>query len=482
MEVIEKNVSSYEKFQIIKEYTENKVSLLIISQQKNISRSTLYRWLSDYRKSGLDGLEHHQRSDKNKYRKISDELQKAIEGLALRKPKISIAAIYKQACVIAANLKEPKPSYSVIYKILKRLPEDMMVLAHNGNKEYEETFDLLYRREAVRPNAMWQADHCLLDIYVIGEDQQPVRPWLTIIIDDYSRAIAGYYFIFKSPSALQTALALRQAIWCKSDYKWEICGIPEILYTDHGSDFTSRHLEMSCADLKIDLIFSMVGKPRGRGRIERFFLTINQELLCHLPGYIAKDNPKNMTKLLTLRQLEEKFKNYLLNEYHQLPHSITKVPPIKRWGENGFLPQMPSSLEKLDLLLLTVSEPRKVHQDGIHFQTLRYIDTILAAYVGESVNIRYDPRDMAEIRVFYDNKFLCRAICQELSTETISLKDIVNARKNRKKELNDEINQRKSIVDQLLYSKNKEFTSPVAKKNAPKSKLHINKIKLYEND
>ena len=332
MKIIEKNLSSYEKFEIIKEYTENKVSLLIISQQKNISRSTLYRWLSDYLKSGLDGLEHHQRSDKNKYRKISDELQKAIEGLTLRKPKISIAAIYKQACVIAATLKEPTPCYSVIYKILKRLPADMMVLAHNGNKDYEETFDLLYRREAIRPNAMWQADHCLLDIYVIGEDQQPIRPWLTIIIDDYSRAIAGYYFVFKSPSALQTALALRQAIWGKSDHKWEICGIPEILYTDHGSDFTSRHLEMACADLKIDLVFSMVGKPRGRGRIERFFLTINQELLCHLPGYIAKDNPKNMTKLLTLQQLEEKFKNYLLNEYHQLPHSITKVAPIKRWG------------------------------------------------------------------------------------------------------------------------------------------------------
>ncbi len=34
MKIIEKNVSSYEKFQIIKEYTENNVSLLIISQQK----------------------------------------------------------------------------------------------------------------------------------------------------------------------------------------------------------------------------------------------------------------------------------------------------------------------------------------------------------------------------------------------------------------------------------------------------------------
>lgn len=481
MTVIEKNIS-YEKFQIIKEYTENDVPLLMISQQKNIPRSTLYRWLSDYRKSGLDGLEHNQRSDKNKYRKISNELQKAIEGLALRKPKISIAAIYKQACVIAATLKEPKPSYSIIYKILKRLPVDMMVLAHNGNKEYEETFDLLYRRETTRPNAMWQADHCLLDIYVIGENNQPVRPWLTVIIDDYSRAIAGYYFVFKSPSTLQTALALRQAIWRKGDYKWEICGIPEILYTDHGSDFTSKHLEMACADLKINLIFSMVGKPRGRGRIERFFLTINQELLCHLPGYITKDNPKNMAALLTLAQLEEKFKNYLLNEYHQIPHSITKVPPIKRWGENGFLPQLPSSLEKLDLLLLTVSEPRKVHQDGIHFQTLRYIDTVLAAYIGESISIRYDPRDMAEIRVFYNNKFLCQAICQELSTETICLKDIVTARKERKKELHNKINQRKSIVDQLLCNKHEEVSSDIVKKDISKPKLQANKIKLYEND
>lgn len=55
---------------------------------------------------------------------------------------------------------------------------------------------------------------------------------------------------------------------------------------------------------------------------------------------------------------------------------------------NGFLPQMPESLEQLDLLLLTVARSRRVHQDGIRFQALRYIDTTLAAYVGESVTIR----------------------------------------------------------------------------------------------
>ena len=58
---------------------------------------------------------------------------------------------------------------------------------------------------------------------------------------------------------------------------------------------------------------------------------------------------------------------------------------------------MPDSLERLDLLLLTVAKTRRVQQDGIRFQGQRYIDSTLAAYVKEEVLIRYDPADMAVI-------------------------------------------------------------------------------------
>lgn len=81
---------------------------------------------------------------------------------------------------------------------------------------------------------------------------------------------------------------------------------------------------------------------------------------------------------------------------------------------------MPKSLEQLDLLLLTVAKTRKVQQDGIRFQGYRYLDPTLAGYVKEVVVIRYDPADLAEIRVFYQDRFLCRAICQELASQTIS--------------------------------------------------------------
>jgi putative transposase len=125
---------------------------------------------------------------------------------------------------------------------------------------------------------------------------------------------------------------------------------------------------------------------------------------------------------------------------------------------------MPESLEQLDLLLLTVAKPRQVHQDGIRFQALRYIDPTLAAYVGESVTIRYDPRDMAEIRVYHKDRFLCRAVCQELAGETVSLKDIARARNRRKRELQQVITARRSLVDQVLAS---PFGSPLSPEPLP---------------
>src|SRR5215813_8388775 len=257
---------------------------------------------------------------------------------------------------------------------------------------------------------------------------------------------------FEAPSALHTALALRQAIWRKSEPRWQVCGIPGILYTDHGSDFTSQHLEQVCADLKIQPIFSQVGQPRGRGRIERFFNTVHQLLLARLPGYAPAGCATQVTPGLDLQGFTRAFEHFVLQEYHQTPHSATGMAPQARWSANGFLPQLPMSLEQLDLLLLTVAKPRRVHQDGLRFQSLRYIAPMLAAYVGEDVTIRYDPRDMAEIRVYHQERFLCRAVCQELAGETVSLKAIIRARRRRTRDLRQQLAVRQSLIDQVVAS------------------------------
>jgi Mu transposase, C-terminal len=104
------------------------------------------------------------------------------------------------------------------------------------------------------------------------------------------------------------------------------------------------------------------------------------------------------------------------------------MAPRVSWLGDGWLPRIPESLEALDLLLIQVAKARLVHRDCIHFQRIRYRAPTLAAYVGEAVTIRYDPRDLAEVRVFHEKRFLCRAISPEHSGETISLKDIQAAR------------------------------------------------------
>jgi len=164
-------------------------------------------------------------------------------------------------------------------------------------------------------------------------------------------------------------LILRQAIWRKPLPQWTISGIPETFYTDHGSDFTSEHLEQVSADLEMALAFSEPGMPRGRGKIERFFRTLNQMLLCHLPGYTPASMPPDHA-LLTVSAFEAELQRFILDQYHQRPHHETGEPPQARWESGGFLPRLPESLEQLDLLFLTVAKSRKVRPDGIHFQGL----------------------------------------------------------------------------------------------------------------
>lgn len=138
---------------------------------------------------------------------------------------------------------------------------------------------------------------------------------------------------------------------------------------------------------------------------------------------------------------------------------------------------MPDSLEDLDLLLVMVAKPRTVRRDGVHFQGLRFMSPLLAPYVGEAVTIRYDPRDLAEIRVFHKNRFLCHAISPEHAHETVTLKDIQTARSAHRRALRDQINGRARTVTELLVDGKTRVQPPAKPVQTRKTKL-----RTYETD
>jgi putative transposase len=318
---------AWQRFEVIRPFLQDGVPLSTSARQHTVSLRTARRWVELYRQGGLTALCRQPRADRGKRRGLSTILVELAEALALQTPPLSVAAIHRQVVAVATEQGEQAPSYDLVHDIVQQMDPALVTLAQQGSKTYADTFELLHRREAQAPNAIWQADHTLLDIVLKDDKGLAKKPWITIIIDDYSRAIAGYMLAFEAPSALHTALALRQAIWRKSEPLWQVCGLPAVLYTDHGSDFTSKHLEQVCADLKIRAIFSQIGKPRGRGRVERFFNTLNQRLLSRLPGYAPAGYAAKAVPTLELQALSQELQHFLLYDYHHEPHSVTGVPP-----------------------------------------------------------------------------------------------------------------------------------------------------------
>jgi putative transposase len=446
------------RFAVLKPCLDDGLSLTQAASDAGVAVRTARRWLAKYRAKGMLGLARSARSDTGQ-RKLAVEVVGLIEGLALRKPQPSVAAIHRRVAAVAHGRGWQPPSYGSVYTIIRRLDPAMVTLAQEGQAAFRDHFELVYRRRAECPNAVWQADHTELDILILDANGTTVRPWLTTVIDDHSRAVAGYRVFLGAPSALQTSLALRQAIWRKQDPAWPVCGIPDALYVDHGSDFTSHHLDQVAADLHFRLIYSAVGRPQGRGKVERLFGTLNTELLPELPGHLVHGKPATSPRL-SLPELDAAMGAFLIGAYHVRAHSETGMPPHTAWLGNGWLPRMPDSLESLDLLLVMVAKARVVHRDGIHFQGLRYLDPTLAAYVGEPVTIRYDPRDLAEIRVFHRNRFLCRAISPEYAGKAITFKDIQTARAAHRQALRAQINERIARVADFLPDYSRDTSPP----------------------
>jgi len=95
---------------------------------------------------------------------------------------------------------------------------------------------------------------------------------------------------------------------------------------------------------------------------------------------------------------------------------------------------------------------------------------------------------MAELRVYFGDTFLCRAINPELAGETIGLKDIIRARNQRRRELRTTLAEREATVEALLRLRRGEelrsepeplFPEPEAASSTPPARP---RLKSYFNE
>lgn len=220
----------FAKYSLIAPCIEDGVSQKTRALETGVSRKTLSRLIDKFSVGGIDALRRKTRADKG-HARVSENAFKFIKGKLLTNPTVSVATIQRQLNRLGAHKEEFTASYQQIRRIQGNLSHDMKVLARS-EREFEETLEQLIRHEGDYPNELWQTDHKFLDIFVWDSSGKAVKPVLTAVIDDYSRAIMGYYLDLDPPSAQRTAIALRQAIWHKDSPEWLVCGCPDRLYSD----------------------------------------------------------------------------------------------------------------------------------------------------------------------------------------------------------------------------------------------------------
>jgi putative transposase len=374
-----------------------------------------------------------------------------------------------------------------VYRVLKPLIEKAVqpkrTIGWKGSRLAVKTRDGL--EIAVEfSNQVWQCDHTKADVLVVDQSGGVLgRPWLTTVVDTYSRCIMGIHLGFDAPSAAVVCLALRHAILPKQysgayelQQMWGTYGIPQYLYTDGGKDFRSQHLEQVATELGI--VLCLRRKPSDGGIVERPFGTLNTQFFSTLPGYVSSDVSTRSSKAeseacLTLLQLEKLLVRYLVDHYNQgIDARMGDQSRIGRW-EAGRIAQLSLLGEReLDICLMR-RDRRTVYRNGyLQFANLTYQGEHLAGYAGEGVVMRYNPRDITTVFIYQPQEgkevFLARAHAQGLETECLSYAEAqAIARQIRasgkvisNQSVLSEVRDREVAIEKLQRQKRKKTTVP----------------------
>ncbi len=225
-----------------------------------VSRTTVYRWINAYRRSGNDlrsllpRLEERGGSGKSRLEPELNALMKSvIQEFVLRPEHLSaddIAALIAARIADENQLRSPdnqlsQPSRSTITRRIAALDIKEKFASQRGRRisrrKLKQAEQMAYPQI---PYERVEIDHTRCDVIVIDEhDNLPLgRPVLTYSLDMATRYPLGYYLGFEPPSYFTVMECLYQSICPKenirekygTEHEWLAHGIPGTLVVDNG--------------------------------------------------------------------------------------------------------------------------------------------------------------------------------------------------------------------------------------------------------
>jgi len=406
------------------------------------NEATAYRRLKLVRIHGTaDALLHAVRSDAGKRRLAAEVVKIVRDHLAAHRFVAEARTLPAVLELVNGALRVKglkKISLSTLQSFEKETTLKQKLEAQGRKKKAADAFrpKVGHLPNADYPLAIAQVDHTPIQICLVDEeDRQPIDdPWLTLVIDCYSRMVLGFFLSFDPPSTLSTGMALAHAFLPKEEFlrsqgvagEWPCWGFPDVILVDNATELNGRMMHGARRRYRFTLRDRPVGAPNFGGHVESAFKTFMHEFKS-VPG-TKFSNPIERGEydsqgraIFTIAEFEAFFTEFLVNDYHVRKHTgdgMDGAVPLTKWRQGTFegdrMPPTGPPPRPADPLSLRISlmpfERRTIRNSTVTMLTHEYHNGRLAV-IGDAVDlkkpiddrlfeVRYDPRNISKVWLY----------------------------------------------------------------------------------
>ncbi|WP_280445100.1 helix-turn-helix domain-containing protein [Nocardia brasiliensis] len=326
------------------------------ASELSVSARTIERWVAAYRDAGEAGLvdDRQRRGRGSKVDPRWDAAVRAELAAAVADSTPTRSAVVMR---VAERLERehgagvvPIPAKTTAYRRLGELAKGTNAVSGSAKARRsiaDRPQGTYGRLRATRPGEYLILDTQDLDIFAMEPVTcRWVRAQLTVAQDLFDRQILGLKVTPVSTKAIDVAGVLFEAVTGRSSGRptlgpvhglpdhmvftetgdgSEIWCPPETLVIDHGRAFLSSHVIGVCARLGISIQPAQSRKPTDKPTVERFFRSLREGLIQHLPAYKGPDLHSRGEGLeekafLFLHELEDVIRDWITTAYHPSDH------------------------------------------------------------------------------------------------------------------------------------------------------------------
>lgn len=407
---------------------------------KKPSASTAYRWMLKYKKSGGDimSLLKQESSRGGRTHRLNkttiDLCHSVIHQYYLNRNRITVKRAYEYLLVAidrenrmrVTSEKHYTPSMSTLRRLIDELNAYDVMKSRYGKDYADMHFHVVQdQTPASQVNDRWEIDHTPMDVIAIDDIYGYVigRPYLTVIIDVYTRCIMSAYVSFEELTTRRSLNAMKEAILPKDNIhkeypslqnEWPCYGLPDLVFSDRGMDFLSNIFRQFCNALSIHRGKAKRKRGSDKGTIERGAGIINRMVTHELPGKTFSSiqekghgyNPSKFAKI-PLSGIKQAVYECVVDVYHQSFHSTIGMSPIDKWKQEVVTRslRLPLSAEQIDVNIC-IKNTRKLTNRGVEINNLSYsskdLERLIKSIGYQKVTFRWNPENLGHIYLCLD--------------------------------------------------------------------------------